>query len=237
MIRVILADDESHAKERLKDLLDRTESFEIIGEASDGNEALSLMITLEPDVAFLDINMPGISVFQSLPSLKNPPLIVFQTAYSEHAADAFDIDALDYLLKPVRFERLEKAVQKIKEKLGIDQSGQQKTTEGPKRLSVKVQGHTKLLAIADIICISFENGICSIYTQEDRLISDKYVSYYEERLQHDGFFRTSRNDLINLQAIRTIHKCSTGCSVELSNGMNVSLSRRKAQSLRKMVDF
>ena len=84
-IRIIVADDEEHARMRLMDLLDRFGNFEVVAQACDGNQALNMIITHNPDVAFLDINMPGISVFQSLPSLNKPPIIVFQTAYSQYA--------------------------------------------------------------------------------------------------------------------------------------------------------
>ncbi len=241
-IRTILVDDESHARERLKDLLERFDIFEIIGEASDGNEALGMLITHTPDVAFLDINMPGLSVFQSIPSLKNPPLIIFQTAYSEHAAEAFDIDALDYLLKPVRFERLEKTVDKIKEKLSTDSSKGSDIEEVHKdsthKISVKINGRITLIEVADIERISFERGVSTIYTEAQKFISDKYLNYYEEKLESCGFFRTSRTDIVNLEAIVVIENpCQGVYALELKSGKRVDLSRRKAQLLRKIVDF
>ncbi len=241
MIKIIIADDEIHARERLKDLLEKFDVFDIIAEAKDGNEALNLMITHEPDVAFLDINMPGISVFKSLPSLNNPPIIVFQTAYSEHAAEAFDIDALDYLLKPIRIERLEKTVKKIQRKLGTENKiseQQESQKESVQRISVKVNGKTKIIDSNDIFKFSFENGFCYIYTTGGKLMSDKFLNYYEEKLEGEDFFRTSRNDIINLKAISAIQSITSGIySVELKNGMTVDLSRRKAQALRKIVDF
>lgn len=242
MIKTIIADDEIHARERLKDLLERFDLFNIVDEATDGNEALNMMITHQPDVAFLDINMPGISVFKSLPSLNNPPIIIFQTAYSEHAAEAFDIDALDYLLKPIRFERLEKTVEKIKKKLNqnhltiVEPIDSKK--DAPHRISVKVNGRVKLIDTDDIVKFSFENGFCYIYTSSEKLMSEKFLNYYEEKLESEGFFRTSRNDIVNLKAISAIQTIVSGVySVELKNGMTVDLSRRKAQSLRKIVDF
>ena len=242
MITAILADDELHARERLKDLLDRTGAFDIVAEGADGNEALNLIITHKPKVAFLDINMPGISVFQSLPSLVEPPLIIFQTAYSEYAADAFDIDALDYLIKPVRFERLEKTVAKIRDRLasGIPEHDSTATDALPKvnQVTVKVGDKTKVIPVADIVRMSFENGFCYIYTFNEKLISDKYLTYYEEKLKGNRFFRTSRTDIINLDRIATIHKMFQGMyTVELQNGMQIELSRRKAQQLRQIIDF
>jgi two-component system response regulator LytT len=193
-------------------------------------------------VAFLDINMPGISVFQSLPSLSHPPLVIFQTAYSQHAAEAFDIDALDYLLKPIRFERLEKTVAKIRKRLAVVPAGQSKNTEAAlqpaQQITVTVNGMTKVIPAGDIIRISFENDFCYLYTISEKMMSDKFLSYYEEKLRGGRFFRTSRNDIINLDHISVIHKLLPGMyAIELKNGMQVELSRRKAQALKEVMDF
>jgi len=227
---VVIADDEIHARERLRDLLDRFDCFDIVAEATDGDEALNAIITHSPQVAFLDITMPGISVFQTIPSLKQPPLIVFQTAYSEHAADAFDINALDYLLKPVRFERLEKSVEKIKAQFPEEVIPEpEKSTSGT--LSVKVNGRIEIITIADIVRISFEQGFCFIYTETEKIISDKYLNSYEEILEPQGFFRANRNDLVNIKSITVVHSHS----LALQNGDSVDLSRRKAQTLKKII--
>ena len=216
--------------------------FDIVAEGSDGNEALDLIITYKPQVAFLDINMPGISLFQSIPSLNNPPLVVFQTAYSEHAAQAFDIEALDYLMKPVRFERLEKAVAKIRTRLAASTSDRVKSAEisgrPAEQVTVTVNGKTRVIATDDIIRISFENGFCYIYTTGEKLISDKFLNYYERKLSGGRFFRTSRTDIINLNQILMIHKLLPGMySIELKNGMQIELSRRKAKTLKTIIDF
>lgn len=241
MIRAVIADDELHARERLRDLLGRFECFDIVSEAADGNEALSAIIARQPDVAFLDINMPGVSVFASLASLQDPPLIVFQTAYSEHAAAAFDIEALDYLLKPVRFERLQQTVGRIKASLAEDApNGRQPDTPASGsavRITVTAGDNTVVVAAADIVRIVSEAGFCHIHTTGDHLMSDRYLNYYEEKLG-ERFFRASRTELINLDCITAIHKQLPGLyTVELSNGMHVELSRRRAQALRKIVEF
>jgi DNA-binding LytR/AlgR family response regulator len=242
LITTLIADDEVYARERLRDMLDRFGLFDIIAEACDGNEAIGFIITRKPRVAFLDINMPGISVFRSIPSLQNPPIIIFQTAHSEHAAEAFDINALDYLLKPIRFERLEKTVAKIGERLVAPVSGRMKSagTAPPPagQVTVTVNGKTRVIATKEIIRISFENGFCYIYTAKEKLASDKFLNYFEEKLSGGRFFRTSRNDLINLDDISMIHKLLPGMyTIELKSGMQVELSRRKAQELRTIIDF
>jgi two-component system, LytTR family, response regulator len=239
MIRIIIADDETHARERLRELLDRFGIFEIVAEASDGNEALQQIITHKVDVAFLDINMPGIPVFQTVSSLQHPPLIVFQTAYSEHAATAFEIDALDYLLKPVRYERLEKTVDKIRSRLSESVVKHSDTIVKPSdHITITIQGKTRIIQSTDIIRISLDAHFCYVYTNSEKLISDKYLSYYEERLDTKVFFRTSRNDIINLNYIAFINKeLQNNFTIAMKNGMQIELSRRRAQELRKFIDF
>jgi|WetSurMetagenome_2_1015567.scaffolds.fasta_scaffold41635_3 two-component system, LytTR family, response regulator len=244
MITALIADDEPHARQRLRELLDRFALFDIIAEAKDGNEALHAIITRQPEVAFLDITMPGVSVFQSIPSLKKPPLVVFQTAYSEHAADAFAINALDYLLKPIRFERLEEAVSKIIEKRASVSI--RKPHEEPveacggytDHVAITINGKTRIIVSKEIIRISIEEGFCYLYMANEKLISDKYLSYYEEKLKGGNFFRTSRTDIINLNHISMIHKeCQGEYTIQMRNGMKIDLSRRKAQQLKKVIDF
>jgi two-component system LytT family response regulator len=242
MIRTIIADDETHARERLRELLDRFGIFEIVAEASDGNEALQQIITQKVDVAFLDINMPGIPVFQSVASLQHPPLIVFQTAYSEHAAEAFEIDALDYLLKPVRYERLEKTVEKIQSRLSskeLNDNDPGAIVKPADHITITIQGKTRIIPSTEIIRISLDTHFCYVYTNNsEKLISDKYLSYYEERLDPKVFFRTSRNDIINLNYIAFINKeLQNYFTITMKNGMHIELSRRRAQELRKFIDF
>ena len=242
MITAIIADDENPARERLRELLDRFALFDIVAEAKDGNEALHLIIVHKPEVVFLDINMPGMSVFQSIPSLQNPPLIIFQTAYSEFAADAFTINALDYLLKPIRFERLENAVAKIIDKKALRKSDHPKSSDMPAKpanhITVTIGGKTKIISSKDIIRISMENGFCCLHTVNDKIVSDRYLNYYEEKLEGNNFFRTSRTDIINLDKVAMIHKEFQGMyTIEMRGGVKVDLSRRKAGELKKIIDF
>ena len=245
MIRTLIADDENHARERLRELLSSFSIFEIIAEAHDGNEALEKIITLTPKVAFLDINMPGVSVFSSIEALQKKPIIIFQTAYSEYAADAFDIDALDYLLKPIRIDRLEKTVKKIQDKFTLDSIDKnrvddlnQSTQKIHDHISIKINGIIKIIPTDDIVRISFENAYCFIYTVEGKFISDKYLNYYEEILKNKNFFRTCRNHIVNLKYISVIHAMYGGSySIELKNSERVNLSRRKAHLLKKLIDF
>jgi len=252
MIKTLIADDEQPALERLKDLLKDHEQFQIVAEANDGSGALEQIVSLKPDVAFLDINMPGVSVFKTISSLQNPPLIVFQTAHSKYAADAFDINAVDYLMKPVSRERFSQAITKILDKLAVSGSEPMVQTETEPepteeidqgkeiidKISVKAHGAIKIIPVAEIQYLCFEEGLSFIYTEEGRYLADRSLNYYEEKLKPAGFFRSNRAYLVNLEYVTTIHKGFKGnYTVELKNGSRIELSRRKAPVLRKKLDF
>lgn len=242
MIKLVIADDEQHAIDRLKDLLSDFEQFKIVAEVNDGNKVLEKIVALKPEVAILDINMPGISVFNSISALQTPPIIIFQTAHSKYATDAFDINALDYLLKPVSRERFKQAVTKIMEKLKSTSKDNHQIEQPDKdpagKISVKVNGMIKIIPVGDISKICFEEGLSFVYTQKDQFISDRTLNYYEEKFKDMSFFRTNRANLVNLDYVTTIHKAFKGAYyIELKDGTRVELSRRKAQILKKTLDF
>jgi len=242
MINILIADDEQPAIERLKDLIADYEQLNIIAEVNDGNKALEKIVSLKPDVAFLDINMPGISVFNTISSLQNPPIIIFQTAHSKYATEAFDINALDYLLKPISRKRFKQAVTKIKEKLKTSEPNDKPAPLPGKnpseKISVKVNGVIKIISVCDITKICFEEGLSFLYTPKDQFISDKSLNYYEKKLKGMNFFRTNRANLVNLDFVTTIHKAFKGAYfIEFQDGTRIDLSRRKAQILKKTLDF
>lgn len=250
MITVLIADDEKHGRERLKKLLSEFKELTLVGEAANGDEALQQIILQKPDAAFLDIQMPGTSVFNTLSSIKDPPLIVFQTAHADYAVDAFGINAVDYILKPVRKERLAQAIEKVTKALQStktqtgapgetqEQEKKEEIKEGPLSISVKLGGTITIVPVEEIFRISFEDGFCYVYTDEKRFFSDKPLVYYEEKLESRGFYRVNRNDLINTHFIQTIHKMFHGnYIIELSNKNKVKLARRRVGTLKKIVDF
>lgn len=240
MISVLIADDEKHARDRLKMLLQKYDFLSLDYEAKNGDEVIQQIISKNPDVVFLDINMPGIPVFNSLSSLKNPPIIIFQTAYSEYAVDAYGINALDYLVKPISEERLAQTVDKIKNKITLKNRSNNEINKKNdiQKISVKQYGKIKVISITDIYKITFEEGFSFIYTYEGRFLADKYLNYFEEILSDKGFFRVSRNDIINIKNISLIHPMFKGNYViELINGAKIKLSRRRAKSLKKIINF
>lgn len=238
LIKVLIADDEAPARTRIKTLLEPYKQLTICAEAADGDEVLRHIIEKTPDLAFLDINMPGASVFSTIPSLKNPPLIVFQTAYSQYGVKAFDIDAVDYLLKPVSRKRFDKALIKIMGRLG--KSEKNKTAEKPETrsdvISVKTGESLRVIRIDTIRRISFEEGFCFIYCNSEKIYSDKPLSHFANQLENRGFYQVSRNDLISLKRLSRLHPFFNGQYIaELTNGEKLHVSRRRVQRLKELI--
>lgn len=242
IIKTLIADDEQHARDRLKDLLSDYAQFQIVAEAKDGASTLEKIVALSPDVAFLDINMPGVSIFKTIAALSDPPLVVFQTAHSNYATAAFDMEAVDYLLKPISRERFKRAVAKLMEKLSPNQpvSGgtEQAQIEIVDKIPVRIQGTIKLIQVKEIYRICFEEGLSFIYTEEGRFLADHSLNHYQAKLQPTGFFRSNRANLVNLDFVAKIHKAFKGnYLIELKDGSRIELSRRRAQAFKKKLDI
>ncbi|MBN2659588.1 MAG: response regulator transcription factor [Spirochaetales bacterium] len=241
-IKVLIADDEAPARKRLKTLLEPYEDLQICAEAEDGDQVLRLIIEKSPDLAFLDINMPGASVFNTIPSLKSPPLIVFQTAYSQYGADAYNIDAIDYLMKPVSRERFARAIDKVMEKL--DMTGKENFTHNPDThqeknsdvISVKSGESLRIIRIDMIRRVSFEDGFSFIHSGDEKIYSDKPLSHFVSQLENRGFYQVSRSDLISLKRLAKLHPFFNGQYVaEMTNGEKVHVSRRRVQGLKELI--
>jgi two-component system LytT family response regulator len=234
-ITVLIADDEAPARKRLKTLLSSYPQFTLIAEATNGDEVLKLTVEKVPQIAFLDINMPGASVFNTIPSLKSPPLVVFQTAYSEYGAKAFDINAVDYLMKPISKERFAQAVEKISSHLAEEPTpvaSPPLTKSSKDVISVKSNEAIEVLKIEAIHRICVEEGFSVFYCGSQKYYSDKSLNQYEEQLKSQGFYRVSRTDLVSVKLITKLHPMFKGqCQVELTNGDRILVTRRRKQGL------
>ena len=238
-ISVLIADDEIPARKRLKSLFKDQDQFKIVAEAENGDEVLKLIIEKAPQVAFLDINMPGASVFTTIPSLKNPPLVVFQTAYSEYGVKAFDINAVDYLMKPVSRDRfaqsLEKLLPMLNQKPLSELESHRETIKDV--ISIKSGEAIRVLKVNKISRVSFDDGFSFIHCAKEKLYSDKSLNYYEELLEDRGFYRVSRSDIINLQFIDKLHPFFNGQYIlEMLNGDKIKVSRRRIQGLKELIN-
>ena len=229
-LNTLIADDERFARERLVKLLESFSIFKISWQAGDGDEVREILKTEKIDVAFLDINMPGESVFNTLSNLIDIPLIIFQTAYSEFAVKAFQINAVDYLLKPIDRELLVQTVERIKNIINQDSAPPREIEHIPLRIGNSI----KLIPYSDVFSIISKDGFSYLNTSIKNFISEKSLNYYEDILGQKNFFRVSRSGIINLDKIEKIQKTTrSNYSILLLNDSKVPLSRRRAKKLRR----
>ncbi len=233
-MRILIADDEPIAREILRDHIDSIAGLEIAGEASTGAEAISRIFDLRPDVVLLDLQMPeldGLSVVRSLTG-DRPPLIIFVTAYESHALAAFEVGAIDYLLKPVRRERLEKAIEKARRQLKTQ------AAPAPSETLRKIVGRRGsdlyLLDPAEIVAFQAEGELVHILTAAQRYLSDYSLKALEEKLERKRFRRIHRSTIINTDHIRKISPLSSKrWMLKMSNNFEAVVSKRLASAIRE----
>lgn len=225
-IRVFIVDDERHARVELRRLIADIASLELVGEASNADEAEKLITILQPEVIFLDIQMPGRSGFELLEDLKMPPEVIFTTAYDQYAVKAFEISALDYLLKPIRTERFAQAIEKTKLKLA--------TGNACKKVFVK-NGDGYLLVNWDSVeLIESVENYARIYFEGKNAWIKSSLNQLEKLLDGSSFFRCNRAQLINLNYIGKIGNLENGkLKITLSTGQTVEVSERRSVLFKK----
>jgi two-component system LytT family response regulator len=222
--KTIIIDDEELARQRLKRLLKGYEEFDIIDEAENGEEGLQLIKKLKPDLIFLDIEMPVLNGFEMLAKLTEPPRVVFTTAYDQYAIKAFEEGSIDYLLKPIEAERLQKTVKKLHQFSGINGQiplqqliMQLNSKTVSKTLTVKIGGKILLIKLADIIYIEAEDKYVFLHTTDGKKHLTEYtLSVLEEKLP-EQFLRVHRGTIINTDGIKEIRKSFNSAFVFVMN--------------------
>jgi two-component system LytT family response regulator len=205
---------------------------EIVGEARDTEEALQQIGQLEPELLFLDIQMPGRNGFELLEQLDRVPLVIFTTAYDEYALKAFEVNALDYLLKPVAPERLAAAVAKLS---GVKPKP---AVSGDQQIFVKDGERCWFVALRDIVLLESEGNYTRLYFGANRPLVLRSLNYLEERLDAALFFRASRKHILNLKFIEAIDAWANGgFLVKLKGGSEVEMSRRQAQKFKEVMSL
>ena len=241
-MRALIVDDERLARKELVKLLEEHPSIEIIGEAANADEALQMVNELNPDLLFLDIQMPGKTGFQLLEELDSVPLVVFTTAYDEFALKAFEVSALDYLLKPIQSERLLETVSKIAEKARANVAKQ--TGEGEKKLGLNDQVFVKdgerccFVSLSNIRLFESDGNYIKVYFDTNRPMIHKSLNALDEKLDERAFFRASRKHIINLSWVEGIEPWfNGGLMVKLKGGDKVEVSRRQAAKFKDMMSL
>jgi two-component system, LytTR family, response regulator LytT len=230
LLKALVCDDEAPARSELRYLLEEAGGVEVAGEASSAIEALQLLKSFPFDVVFLDIDMPGLSGMQLaevVANLDRQPAVVFVTAYSEHAVKAFEVNATDYLVKPVELSRLRQALERLA------------PPEGPARIErvpVEKAGKKLLLSVEDIYYVMAKDDYSYLYTDVERYLSTISLSQLEQKLEPRGFFRVHRRFLVNLSQVKEVVPMYGGTlllTLKDKASTQVPVSRRRVPSLKK----
>lgn len=212
MIRTILIDDESLARDIVKHYLSDFPEIEVVAECSDGFEGIKAITHHQPDFIFLDIQMPKINGFEMLELVEKPPAVIFTTAFDEYAIKAFEVNAIDYLLKPIEKIRFDQAVQKISSRLSnldevISQELLESASSSPaqhNRVVVKKNGVIKIIAVKDIHYLEADDDYVKLSTTEGVFHKNKTMSFFERTLDVGQFIRIHRSYIINLAEVTKI---------------------------------
>lgn len=231
-MKALIIDDERLARIELRRLLEKHPEIEIVGEARDAEDALEQIGSLAPELLFLDIQMPGANGFELLEKLDRVPLVIFTTAYDEYALKAFEVSALDYLLKPVAPERLAAALEKIAG------AKPRPSVSGTQQIFVKDGEHCWFVALKDIVLLESEGNYTRLYFGSHRPLVPRSLNYLEERLDPALFFRASRKHILNLKFIETMDAWANGgFLVRLKGNFEVEMSRRQAQKFKEAMSL
>lgn len=241
-MKTLIIDDERLARQELKKLLLKYPEIEIMDECSNAVEALEKIPALNPDLIFLDIQMPEINGFQLLEKLENVPRVVFVTAYDEYALKAFEFNALDYLLKPVQPERLDETIKKILQERNIS-SNFKSTIEGnflteENQVFLKDGDKCWFVKLSDIRMFESEGNYVRVYFHNFKPLILKSLNNLEDRLHPQQFFRASRKHIINLKWIESVENWfNGGLMAKLKSGEQVEISRRQSSKFKDMMSL
>jgi two-component system LytT family response regulator len=235
MIRALVVDDEQPARERLEQLLGAHADVEVVGEAGDGVEAADRIAELAPDLVLLDIQMPGASGLDVAASLGHPrPAVIFCTAFDQYAVDAFELSALDYLLKPVNRARLAAALDRVRAAAApstrdraIEALTQSKGL-APTRFLARRGNRFRVTPATEVVAFTFADGITHLLTATERLSMQPTLASLARRLSADEFFQVSRTAIIRLDAVKEAKPFSDGTGeILLANGQTMAVARRR----------
>jgi two-component system, LytTR family, response regulator LytT len=245
-VRTMLVDDENLARDRLLGFLSGVDDVTVVGQAADGVEALRLIEQEHPDLVFLDVQMPGMDGFEVLKALRPPlPQVVFSTAYDDYAIRAFEVGAVDYLLKPYARARVEESLARVRGRLGGRQNGpdwervlqrlEEKRTVYVSQVPVHSGKRILIVPVSDVLWFGVEYRLVYAHTQERAFMTNYTLRELEERLDPALFFRAHKSSLVNLEHVKEIVPWFGGrykLVMRDQTGSEVALSRAQARELR-----
>jgi two-component system, LytTR family, response regulator len=241
-LRAIIVDDERLARAELKKLLQAFPDIDVIDEAANAEEGVNKIDSQNPDIIFLDIQMPGKTGFDLLSDLEKAPHVIFTTAYDEYALKAFEVNALDYLLKPIEPKRLADAVHKLEDEINKERTGLNGVNRGPlteaDQVFVKDGERCWFVKLSEIRLFESVGNYAKVFFGTNKPLILKSLNSLEERLDDRIFFRANRKHIINLRWIEKIEPYfNGGLLVELKGGEKIEVSRRQTVKFKEMMSF
>ena len=263
-VRVLIVDDEPLARQRVADMLRAEDGVTIVGECENGREAVDAIRELKPDLVFLDVQMPGLTGMDVVREVGVPgmPLTIFVTAFDRHALEAFEVAAVDYLVKPFDDERFEQALRRARRMLELKEvdklrgqlltvlqgsGGGERRTEivdgapdiAPEggylqRIPVEMRGKVRVVPVGEIDFIMASGPYAELYSGDRKYVIREAMQNLEDRLDPDAFIRTHRSVIVRLELIETLHKGAGGdYEVQLKGGRRLRVSRSRIEALEK----
>ncbi|MEI6880750.1 MAG: LytTR family DNA-binding domain-containing protein [Bacteroidota bacterium] len=238
-MKTIIIDDERLAREGLKGLLKEFSEIEIIGEAANVDEALELIDKLKPQLLFLDIQMPEKTGFDLLEELIETPIVIFTTAYNEFATKAFDVNALDYLMKPIQSQRLRDAITKAKKQINDLEHNKDRDKLGAEdQVFIRDGEKCWFVKLSDVRMIESAGNYAKVHFDKYQPLIHRTLNALDERLSQQVFFRANRQQIINLSYIEKIEPFfNSGFLIYLKDGLKVEVSRRQAVKFKEMMSL
>lgn len=241
-MKTILIDDEPLARSLLEELLEDEKDIEIVASCNDGFEGMKAIQEHQPDLIFLDIQMPKITGFELLELLDNPPKVIFTTAYDEYALKAFEVNALDYLLKPISLERLQKALEKVRSQIKQPEEAQQTDMKGlqlpeqSQRIVVKDGGHIKIIPLPEVLYIEAADDYVKVTTADKYYLKHQRMAHFEAQLPTHQFVRVHRSYIVNVQHIHKVelYEKENYCVI-LRNNAKIPVSRSGYSKLKAVL--
>jgi two-component system LytT family response regulator len=240
--KVLIIDDERLARNELKKLLQDFGEIEVIGEAANANEGIEKIESLSPDLIFLDIQMPGKTGFDMLAELDSAPHVIFTTAYDEYALKAFEVNALDYLMKPIEPKRLADAIQKLQQAEEKEMAAAMAASRGilteADQVFVKDGERCWFVKLGEVRLFESVGNYAKVFFGTNKPLILKSLNALEERLDDRVFFRANRKHIVNLRMIEKIEPYfNGGLLLDLQGGEKVEVSRRQAVKFKEMMSL
>jgi len=244
--KALIVDDEPLARNIIKSYLKTWVNIEVVEECSNGFEALKAVREHQPDLMFLDIQMPKVTGLELMEVIDEPVHVVFTTAYDQYALKAFELNAVDYLLKPFNEKRFTDAIQKVLQKLEVGentnhqqiQTMHDQAEETLERIVVKKGSKLEVIPLEEVLYLEAQDDYVMIFTENGRYLKSKTLKYYENHLPSDVFIRIHRSYLVNAEKIKQIEPYNKDTQLAvINNDCKLKVSRTGYKKLKAVLDF